>query len=221
MSASQAEETETTQQTVDLAPVVESDKDTAGGSKAKTNGTGATTTTTKEGKLTKKMLKEAEQELFQLLLKKKQLDRNLIDTETAIYDFETSYFENSGQEGNIVHGFDGYLNAGGGGRGEGGGGGGGSHRRQGMMHFTEGDRIFSQSSATFKKAQEAKIAASFMDSESDDSDDGESMMRASSKGVAARKQQTAATAAAGGSTIKHNSGTKKIRLSIDGGSNGQ
>ncbi|KAJ2713838.1 Chromatin modification- protein meaf6, partial [Coemansia spiralis] len=48
-----------------------------------------------EGKVTKKMLKEAEQELFQLLVKKKQADRNLIDTETAIYDFETSYFESS------------------------------------------------------------------------------------------------------------------------------
>ncbi|KAJ1732928.1 Chromatin modification- protein meaf6 [Coemansia biformis] len=151
----------------------------------------------KEGKITKKMVKEAEQELFQLLLKKKQADRNLIDTETAIYDFETSYFESSGQEGNIVHGYDGYLNTG------------RSERRQ-QQHLAEADRIFSQSSATFKKAQEAKIAASLLDSDTDDSDSG-----ARTKG---RK----------GATIRHGSGVrqgtptpssrtaKKIRLSIDG-----
>ncbi|KAJ2081544.1 chromatin modification- protein eaf6 [Coemansia sp. RSA 988] len=149
-----------------------------------------------EGKVTKKMLKEAEQELFQLLLKKKQSDRNLIDAETAIYDFETSYFENSGQEGNVVFGFEGYLNT-------------GRHERR-QIHFTEADRIFSQSSATFKKAQEAKIAA-MLDSDSDDSEIGGGRMKN-------RK---------GGSTIKHNRqgtptpgprSTKKIRLSMDKGS---
>ncbi|ORX68829.1 NuA4-domain-containing protein, partial [Linderina pennispora] len=106
-------------------------------------------------KVTKKMLKEAEQELYNLLLKKKQLDRNLISTESAIYDFETSYFENSGQDGNIVHGFEGYLNT-------------GRHERR-QFHFTDADRIFSQSSATFKKAQEARIAAAMQDSDSDSS----------------------------------------------------
>ncbi|KAJ2721858.1 Chromatin modification- protein meaf6 [Coemansia sp. Benny D115] len=166
-----------------------------------------------EGKLTKKMLKEAEQELFQLLVKKKQIDRSLIDTESAIYDFETSYFENSNQDGNIVHGFEGYLASG---RQH-------EHRRQ---HFSEADRIFSQSSATFKKAQEARIAASLLDSDSDESE-------GSAVKAKARK--------AGGSTIKHSSqrqGTpnggrstptpgagapkqpKKLRLSIDSGSLG-
>ncbi|KAJ2611747.1 hypothetical protein H4S08_003018 [Coemansia sp. RSA 1365] len=149
-----------------------------------------------EGKVTKKMLKEAEQELYQLLLKKKQSDRNLIDAETAIYDFETSYFENSGQEGNVVFGFEGYLNT-------------GRHERR-QMHFTESDRIFSQSSATFKKAQEAKIAA-MLDSDSDESETGGRIK--GRKGV-------------GGSTIKHNRqgtptpaprSTKKIRLSMDRG----
>ncbi|KAJ2491350.1 chromatin modification- protein eaf6 [Coemansia sp. RSA 2050] len=192
-----------------LAATTESDKDsTAALSKGKAANGG-------KEKITKKMLKEAEQELFQLLLRKKQLDRNLIEAETAIYDFETSYFENSGHEGNIVHGFDGYL----GGRGD---------RRQ--MHFTEGDRIFSQSSATFKRAQEAKIAA-LLDSDSEDSDDGKA---------------AAATRKMGGSTIRHGGqragtpvreragtpareragtpiggsgvrGTKKIRLSVDSG----
>ncbi|KAJ2159405.1 Chromatin modification- protein meaf6 [Coemansia sp. RSA 552] len=171
-------------------------KSTPEGKGGTSNGKGA-----KEGKVTKKMLKEAEQELFQLLLKKKQADRNLIDAEGAIYDFETSYFEHSGQEGNIVRGFEGYLNT-------------GRHERRQQLHFTDADRIFSQSSATFKKAQEAKIAASLLDSDSDDSDPG----------VRAKGRRP------GGSTIRHRQGTptggrgtptptprttKKIRLSID------
>ncbi|KAJ2355743.1 Chromatin modification- protein meaf6 [Coemansia sp. RSA 2618] len=175
------------------------DKGTASnGTKAKTPA--ASNTKSSDGKVTKKMVKEAEQELYQLLLKKKQSDRTLIEAETSIYDFETSYFENSGHEGNIVHGFEGYLNTG------------RQERRQ--MHFTDADRIFSQSSATFKKAQEAKIAASLLDSDSDE-DDG--VARGRRKGV-------------GGSTIKHRQGTptpgrgtptpgprstKKLRLSID------
>ncbi|KAJ2478571.1 chromatin modification- protein eaf6 [Coemansia sp. RSA 2131] len=155
-----------------------------------------------DGKVTKKMVKEAEQELYQLLLKKKQADRNLIEAETSIYDFETSYFESSGHEGNIVHGFDGYLNT-------------GRHERR-QMHFTDADRIFSQSSATFKKAQEAKIAASLLDSDSDEEDGGRTKGRK-----------------VGGSTIKHRQGTptlargtptpgprttKKLRLSVDSSS---
>ncbi|KAJ2808604.1 chromatin modification- protein eaf6 [Coemansia guatemalensis] len=151
-----------------------------------------------EGKVTKKMLKETEQELYQLLLKKKQSDRNLVDAEAAIYDFETSYFESSGHEGNVVFGFEGYLNT-------------GRHERR-QMHFTEADRIFSQSSATFKKAQEAKIAA-MLDSDSDDSEIGGGRIKGRKGG--------------GGSTIKHNRqstptpgprSTKKIRLSMDKGS---
>ncbi|KAJ1821887.1 Chromatin modification- protein meaf6, partial [Coemansia sp. RSA 2598] len=167
-----------------------------------------------EGKVTKKMLKEAEQELFQLLLKKKQHDRSLIETESAIYDFETSYFENSGHEGNIVHGFEGYLAS----RNS-------EQRRQ--QHFSDADRIFSQSSATFKKAQEARIAASLLDS---DSDESEASLAHSVRTNGVKKKS-------GGSTIKHNGRagtptgrstptpgagapktlTKKLRLSIDGG----
>ncbi|KAJ1862085.1 Chromatin modification- protein meaf6 [Coemansia sp. RSA 486] len=168
-----------------------------------------------EGKITKKMLKEAEQELFQLLVKKKQLDRSLIDTESAIYDFETSYFENSGHDGNIVHGFDGYLAS----RNN-------EQQRRQQQHFSDGDRIFSQSSATFKKAQEARIAASLLDSDSDESESSLAMGARVNSGVKRKS---------GGSTIKHNGRagtptgrstptpgapkamTKKLRLSIDSG----
>ncbi|KAJ1963625.1 chromatin modification- protein eaf6 [Dipsacomyces acuminosporus] len=166
----------------------------------------------KEAKVTKKMLKEAEQELFQLLLKKKQLDRSLINTESAIYDFETSYFENSGQDGNIVHGFEGYLTT-------------GRHERR-QFHFTDADRIFSQSSATFKKVQEAKIAAALQDSDSDES---------VASSIPATAQRGRKYGSSGGSTIKHNRhgsstsvaaggrstptpisrATKKIKLSMD------
>ncbi|KAJ2784058.1 chromatin modification- protein eaf6 [Coemansia interrupta] len=153
-----------------------------------------------EAKVTKKMLKEAEQELYQLLLKKKQLDRSLIEMESTIYDFETSYFETPGQEGNIVHGFEGYLTS--------------RHEQRRQHHFTDADRIFSQSSATFKKAQEARIAQSLLDS---DTDDSEASM-AQAKGVKRKN---------GGSTIKHRAGTpsratpglqktttKKLKLSL-------
>ncbi|KAJ2557919.1 chromatin modification- protein eaf6 [Coemansia sp. RSA 1933] len=175
----------------------------------------ATTTPVKEGKVTKKMLKEAEQELFQLLLKKKQADRNLMDTEAAIYDFETSYFESSGSDGNIVHGFEGYLNT-------------GRHERR-QMHFTDADRIFSQSSATFKKAQEPRITTSFLDSDSD-----ESVSSHATGAGRPRMRKGASAVDVGGSTIKHNAGanrqgtpgaratptpagrtTKKIKLSMD------
>ncbi|KAJ2455906.1 chromatin modification- protein eaf6 [Coemansia sp. RSA 2336] len=175
-------------------------KAASNGTKAKPGAPSTAGAKGSDGKVTKKMVKEAEQELYQLLLKKKQADRNLIEAENSIYDFETSYFESSGHEGNVVHGFEGYLNT--------------SRSERRHMHFTDADRIFSQSSATFKKAQEAKIAASLLDSDSDESEIG--TVR---KG---RKDR-------GGSTIKHGrhagSGrgtptpgprtTKKIRLSID------
>ncbi|KAJ2663576.1 hypothetical protein IWW48_001259 [Coemansia sp. RSA 1200] len=191
------------------------------GSKGNDASTKDTTTTTpvKEGKVTKKMLKEAEQELYQLLLKKKQADRNLMDTEASIYDFETSYFESSGNDGNIVHGFEGYLNT-------------GRHERR-QMHFSDGDRIFSQSSATFKKAQEARIAASLLDSDSDESVSSHATGMGARPRTIRKNTLVADIAAGGGSTIKHHGGnrqgtpgargtptpagrtTKKIKLSID------
>ncbi|KAJ1666496.1 hypothetical protein EV178_002284 [Coemansia sp. RSA 1646] len=192
-------------------------KSSSAGGKASDSTTKDATTPGKEGKVTKKMLKEAEQELVQLLLKKKQADRNLMDTEASIYDFETSYFESSGNDGNIVHGFEGYLNT-------------GRHERR-QMHFTDADRIFSQSSATFKKAQEARIAASFLDSDSDES------ISSHATGAGRPRMRKNASAmdigAGGGSTIKHHAGnrqgtpgsrgtptpagrtTKKIKLSMD------
>ncbi|KAI7832923.1 histone acetyltransferase subunit NuA4-domain-containing protein [Kickxella alabastrina] len=184
---------------------------------------------TGEGKVTKKMLKEAEQELYQILLKKKQLDRQLIDTESSIYDFETSYFENCGQEGNIVHGFEGYLTS-------------GRHHEQrrggngGAGHFGDADRIFSQSSATFKKAQEAKIAASLLDSDTEDEDDSGLVQQARNTTGTGGSAGGVKRKAVGGSTIKHNASgrqgtptgrstptpsvprtTKKLRLSIESG----
>ncbi|KAJ1721087.1 chromatin modification- protein eaf6 [Coemansia erecta] len=174
----------------------------AAGTSAKSSSSTKANGKSGEAKVTKKMLKEAEQELYQLLLKKKQLDRNLIEMESTIYDFETSYFETPGQEGNIVHGFEGYLTS--------------RHEQRRQHHFTEADRIFSQSSATFKKAQEAKIAQSLLDS---DSDESVASMAQARPGVKRKN---------GGSTIKHRAGTpsratpgpqkttttKKLKLSL-------
>lgn len=101
--------------------------------------------------------------MFRLLLKKKQLDKSLLDTEHSIYDFETSYFESSGHDGNIVHGFEGYLSS-------------RTDRNRSQQHYTDADRIFSNSSATFKRAQEARIANSLLDSEDESESEGEYRM---------------------------------------------
>ncbi|KAJ1678025.1 chromatin modification- protein eaf6, partial [Spiromyces aspiralis] len=117
-------------------------------------------------KASRKALKEAEEECMRLLEKKKQLDKALvgavvadicgiqwadramladmlhsyfvqINLEASIYDFETSYFENTAGEGNIVRGFDGYLT---------------TNKPDKKRHqVKDWERIFSHSSVTFKQ----------------------------------------------------------------------
>ncbi|KAJ1920031.1 Chromatin modification- protein meaf6 [Mycoemilia scoparia] len=87
-------------------------------------------------KISKKALREAEEECYRLLERKKQLDKNLINLETSIYDFETSYFENTASEGNIVRGFEGYLTS--------------NKPDKKRQPVKDWERIFSHSSVTFK-----------------------------------------------------------------------
>ncbi|KAJ1962123.1 chromatin modification- protein eaf6 [Dispira parvispora] len=86
-------------------------------------------------------LKEAETELQDLLVRKRQVDRNLATLEASIYAYEGSYLEDT-HFGNIMRGFEGYL----------------ASRGDRKRHkFTESDRIFSNSSSTYQKALEAKL----------------------------------------------------------------
>lgn len=77
-------------------------------------------------------------ELTQLILKKQDIDAQLLALEESIYDKENDYFNDS-VYGNIVKGFDNFakLSAG------------GSNKRK--MTYTDDDHIFSLSSATFVK----------------------------------------------------------------------
>ncbi|RKP36129.1 histone acetyltransferase subunit NuA4-domain-containing protein, partial [Dimargaris cristalligena] len=85
--------------------------------------------------VTAEILQDAEKELNDLLARKRQVDRNLANLEASIYAYEGTYLEDTHQ-GNIVRGFDGYL----------------ANRNERKRHkFSEGERIFSNSSSTYQK----------------------------------------------------------------------
>ncbi|KND05043.1 uncharacterized protein SPPG_08872 [Spizellomyces punctatus DAOM BR117] len=96
-------------------------------------------------KVTPQMLQEAERELSELLSRKKAVDKALMDLERKIYLFEGSYLEDTSQYGNIIRGFDGYLN---------------SSSTKKRQKLVEEDRLFSRSSVTYPKALEMKERAS-------------------------------------------------------------
>lgn len=77
-------------------------------------------------------------ELTKLILKKQELDAQLLALEDAIYDKESDYF-NESTYGNIVKGFDSFAKS----------SSGGSNKRK--MVYTDDDHIFSLSSSTFVK----------------------------------------------------------------------
>ncbi|KIP05182.1 hypothetical protein PHLGIDRAFT_108601 [Phlebiopsis gigantea 11061_1 CR5-6] len=84
----------------------------------------------------------AKKELLHALTRKRNADKNLAQIEVQIYNLEGSYLTETALQsgGNIVQGFEGYLkNAPGG-------------RRK--YEVSETDRMFSSSSATYKKALE-------------------------------------------------------------------
>ncbi|RKP09339.1 histone acetyltransferase subunit NuA4-domain-containing protein [Thamnocephalis sphaerospora] len=95
-------------------------------------------------------LKELEKELVELIKRKKQVDKNLANLEVTIYNFEGSYLQDS-PHGNIVRGFDQYLQA----RNSGGGVSSVRNRQGASMagnRVSESERIFSHSSTTYRKA---------------------------------------------------------------------
>lgn len=77
-------------------------------------------------------------ELTKQILKKQELDAQLLALEESIYDKENDYF-NESTYGNIVKGFDNFSKS----------SSGGSNKRK--MVYTDDDHIFSLSSSTFVK----------------------------------------------------------------------
>ncbi|KAI8870670.1 NuA4-domain-containing protein, partial [Ramicandelaber brevisporus] len=79
-----------------------------------------------------------EERLNDCLARKRQIEASLDNLENQIFQYETSYLEDTLHSGNIARGFEGYLNPG---RGD---------RKR--ARFGENERIFSMSSVMFSKA---------------------------------------------------------------------
>ncbi|ORZ09359.1 histone acetyltransferase subunit NuA4-domain-containing protein, partial [Lobosporangium transversale] len=88
-------------------------------------------------KITYQQYLDAKNELTELMARKKLVDRNLAGLENNIYAFEGSYLEDTQNGGNIIRGFDGYINP---------------KADKGRVKYSESDRLFSMSSTTFAKA---------------------------------------------------------------------
>ncbi|KAI8363119.1 histone acetyltransferase subunit NuA4-domain-containing protein [Mortierella sp. GBAus27b] len=92
-------------------------------------------------KVTHQQYNDAKTELSELISRKKIVDRNLASLENSIYAFEGSYLEDTQHGGNIIRGFDGYIN---------------SKSDKSRVKYSESDRLFSMSSTTFTKALQIK-----------------------------------------------------------------
>ncbi|KAF9338067.1 chromatin modification- protein eaf6 [Podila minutissima] len=88
-------------------------------------------------KVTHQQYLDARAELNDLISRKKIVDRNLAGLENSIYAFEGSYLEDTQHGGNIIRGFDGYIN---------------TKADKSRVKYAESDRLFSMSSTTFTKA---------------------------------------------------------------------
>ncbi|KZT73920.1 NuA4-domain-containing protein [Daedalea quercina L-15889] len=106
----------------------------------------------------------AKKELMQALSKRRNVDRQLSQLEVQIYNLEASYLTETAAHsgGNILHGFEGYLKNPAGGR---------------KKHeLGDSDRMFSNSSTTYKKSLE-------LSGEGEESGAGEDQSRMSTPGL--------------------------------------
>ncbi|KAK9360294.1 histone acetyltransferase subunit NuA4-domain-containing protein [Lipomyces starkeyi] len=98
-------------------------------------------------------------DLRDLLSKKKAIDKNLAAVEDYIFRYEGAYLEDA-LNGNVIQGFDNYLK----GSGSGAGGHGNANnalKRKGT--YTDNDRLFSLSSATYLKSVQKDLFESVED----------------------------------------------------------
>ncbi|KAK9711817.1 Chromatin modification- protein meaf6 [Basidiobolus ranarum] len=90
-------------------------------------------------KATLDKLREAEKELQEYLERKKHVDRKLTDIEVKIYRMEENYVEATSHTGNVIQGFDNYLN---------------TRSEKKRVKTSDSQRIFTKSSTTAYKAIE-------------------------------------------------------------------
>jgi chromatin modification-related protein EAF6 len=86
-------------------------------------------------------LKHLETQLQDLVRQKKHLDRSIYEIERNIYSYETNYLSDTSLAGNVVKGFEGFVQT----RGS-------ERQRQQHIYSSDENRIFSHSSTTFTKA---------------------------------------------------------------------
>ncbi|CAG7852220.1 SubName: Full=Uncharacterized protein {ECO:0000313/EMBL:CCA67639.1} [Serendipita indica DSM 11827] len=81
----------------------------------------------------------AKKDLIQAIQRRKQLDKQLVQVETQIFNAEGQYIaETAGTGGNIIHGFENYLKS--------------ASTNRKRVDVAEIDRVFSQSSITYRKS---------------------------------------------------------------------
>lgn len=88
-------------------------------------------------------------EVKRLMAKKKQADEHLIELEARIYSLETEYFKETGAYGSLLTGLEGYLGMASGAGGQTSGGG---MRRSAYRDIKDSQRLFSNTSASSRKA---------------------------------------------------------------------
>ncbi|KAF9295601.1 Chromatin modification- protein meaf6 [Linnemannia elongata] len=110
-------------------------------------------------KVTHQLYLDAKNELNELMTRKKLVDRNLAGLENSIYAFEGSYLEDTQHGGNIIRGFDGYIN---------------TKADKSRVKYSESDRLFSMSSTTFTKASKPLPALQIKDNPDQESSQDES-----------------------------------------------
>ncbi|KAK9376260.1 histone acetyltransferase subunit NuA4-domain-containing protein [Lipomyces chichibuensis] len=98
-------------------------------------------------------------DLRDLLSKKKAIDKNLAAVEDYIFRYEGAYLEDA-LNGNIIQGFDNYLKGSGSGAG---GHGNASNALKRKGTYTDNDRLFSLSSATYLKSVQKDLFESVED----------------------------------------------------------
>ena len=109
--------------------------------------TSANTTTNNDQLMTLERLLQVDEELTNMLQRKKELERNLTALETQIYNVEGRYLETTALSGNVSRGFATYMLP--------------PQQQRSVNLFagqtapvvSENDRIFSQSSLSYRKAR--------------------------------------------------------------------
>ncbi|KAG8829395.1 hypothetical protein FRC17_006662 [Serendipita sp. 399] len=112
---------------------------TEGGTNTSNAATGTAVATQVDLNDPKTSYESSKKELIQAIQRRKQLDKQLVQVETQIFNSEGQYIaETAGTGGNIIHGFENYLKS--------------ASTNRKRVDVNEVDRVFSLSSITFRKS---------------------------------------------------------------------